>query len=220
MLSVHYEIQQRDKAHKMSQSSIAAFMLTAAVIELTPGPNMTYIAIVSAVHGWRAGAFVTAGVALGLSLIGIAVALGFNDVVSTHPIVYTALRWIGFAYLLWLAWDAWHNSNSAAIPTLTADDHRAFFRRGLITNILNPKAALFFIAVLPGFISAGAVMPQAALWLTAIYVGIATVVHTALSLVSGQIKRVLNHPRQIFLLHRGFALLLGAVAAWFLITTQ
>lgn len=204
----------------MDASSLAAFVLTAMVIELTPGPNMAYIAIVSAVHGWRAGAFVTAGVALGLSVIGIAVAIGFGEVVSTHPMVYAALRWIGFAYLLWLAWDAWRSSNAAAVPTLTADDHRAFFRRGLITNLLNPKAALFFIAVLPGFISAGAAMPQAALWLTAIYVGIATMVHAALSLAGGQIKRVLNHPRQVFLLQRGFALLLGAVAVWFLITTK
>jgi threonine/homoserine/homoserine lactone efflux protein len=204
----------------MDTSSLAAFVLTAMVIELTPGPNMAYIAIVSAMHGWRAGAFVTAGVALGLSVIGVALAVGFGEVVLTHPMVYETLRWIGFAYLLWLAWDAWRGSNATAVPTLTADDHQAFFRRGLITNLLNPKAALFFISVLPGFIPAGTAMPQTALWLTAIYVGIATMVHAGLSLAGDQIKRGLNRPRQMFLLQRAFALLLAAVALWFLMTTK
>ena len=94
------------------------------------------------------------------------------------------------------------------------------FRRGLITNLLNPKAAVFYIAVLPEFIrsDSGAVMRQTLL-LSLIYVAVATLIHAAIVALAGSLQSVLvtaNNRRSI---RRGFAVILVAIALWFALAT-
>ena len=86
---------------------LLAFAATALIVELTPGPNMAYLAALSLSKGVRAGAAAVAGVALGLSLSGIAAALGLAAIIDSSRFLYEVLRWGGVAYLLWLAWEGW-----------------------------------------------------------------------------------------------------------------
>ena len=89
----------------MSENSLLAFVLTVTLIELTPGPNMGYLAVLAASAGRRAGLAATAGVAFGLLGIGIASSLGLAAIVAASNPLYEALRWA--LYLLWLAWQGW-----------------------------------------------------------------------------------------------------------------
>jgi threonine/homoserine/homoserine lactone efflux protein len=94
-----------------------------------------------------------------------------------------------------------------------------YFWHGVITNLLNPKAAVFYIAVLPGFIIAGdAVMTQTAL-LTTIYVGVATLVHCLVVLLGSHYHPVMQHPRNEKIARVFFTLALIAVALWFAVST-
>ena len=86
--------------------TLLAFILTCLVIELTPGPNMAYLALLSASIGRRAGFAATLGVALGLLIVGLAAALGLAAVIANSRLLYEALRWAGVLYLFWLAWEA------------------------------------------------------------------------------------------------------------------
>ena len=154
-------------------------MLTCAIIEITPGPNMAYLAALSLSRGWRIGLAAVAGVALGLSVYGIAAALGVAAIIESSTLLYQALRWGGVIYLLWLAFNAWSSADDVASEGKPGHDHTraSAFRRGLITNLLNPKAEVFYVAVLPEFLdpSAGRIAIQT-LTLSAIYVAIATLI--------------------------------------------
>ncbi|MEZ5799562.1 MAG: LysE family translocator [Nitratireductor sp.] len=119
---------------------------------MTPGPNMTYLAIVAAGEGRRYGFMSVAGVALGLGLIGIAAALGITAVLQNSVLAWEILRWAGVLYLLWLAWEGWRGDNETVVGNHGQNRGWLHFRRGLVTNLLNPKAAIFYVAVLPAFL--------------------------------------------------------------------
>src|SRR3954465_1575458 len=82
-------------------SPLLAFALTAFIIEITPGPNMTYLAALSLSHGARTGFAAVAGIALGLMSYGIAAALGLAALIDSSPLLYELMRWAGVGYLVW-----------------------------------------------------------------------------------------------------------------------
>src|SRR6476659_2444436 len=85
---------------------LAAFILTSFIIEMTPGPNMAYLAVLGASRGRLAGFSAVLGVAF-VALLGIAVGLGGGSLVLNNRVVYESLRWAGALYLCWLAFDGW-----------------------------------------------------------------------------------------------------------------
>ncbi|HRF08651.1 MAG TPA: LysE family translocator [Xanthobacteraceae bacterium] len=201
-------------------SSLWAFALASLIIELVPGPNQTYLAALTLNHGMRAGFAAVAGIALGLAIYGIAAALGVAAIIHESPFLYQLLRWAGALYFLWLAWESWHDEPGDEAEGSRPDRALESFRRGLITNLLNPKAAIFYISVLPGFIvpDAISVFKQTAL-MSAIFVCVASATHVAVVLLAGQLYAYLDDPRFRVPFRRVIALVLVAVAIWFLITT-
>ena len=201
---------------------LLAFALTALIIEITPGPNMTYLAALSLSSGMRTGFAAVAGIALGLSTYGLVAALGLAAVIDSSPLLYGVLRWGGVAYLLWLAWEAWSSERETSPDATDGADGEPWiaFRRGLITNLLNPKAAVFYVAVLPEFIrpGAGSVMSQT-LALSAIYVAIATTIHAGIVALAGTLQSKIATPDNRRVLRRLLALALVAIAIWFALTT-
>ena len=202
---------------------LLAFALMSLVIEMTPGPNMAYLGALSLSQGVRSGLAAVAGIAVGLSVYGVAAAFGLSTVIGNSNFLYEALRWTGVAYLFWLAWEAWAAERGSA----TKDDDLHIispwtaFRRGLITNLLNPKAAIFYIAVLPDFVRTENGMATAqTLMLSAIYVGIATAVHLIIVLLASRIQSLIETPDKRRNIRRGLAVLLAFIAVWFVFSTQ
>jgi threonine/homoserine/homoserine lactone efflux protein len=87
--------------------SLVAFALTALIIEITPGPNMTYLAALSLSNGVRVGFSAVAGITLGLMTYGVIAALGLAALMTVLHCSYGLPRWGGVAYLLWLGWESW-----------------------------------------------------------------------------------------------------------------
>jgi threonine/homoserine/homoserine lactone efflux protein len=206
----------------ISTSPLITFALTSLVIEMTPGPNMAYLAALSLSQGVRAGLAAVVGVALGLSVYGAVAALGLSAAIENSSLLYEALRWGGVAYLLWLAWEAW-TSEAETSPEKAGDPNirpGQAFRRGLITNLLNPKAAVFYIAVLPDFVQVGkgSIVTQT-LMLSALYVGIATLVHLVIVLLASRLQNVVQTPDKRRTIRRVLALALAAIAIWFAFST-
>jgi len=196
-------------------ATLAAFALTSLVIELTPGPNMAYLALIAATEGRKSGFAAVAGVALGLGILGLAAALGLAAVIAGSELAYQLLRWCGVVYLLWLAWDAWTESGKAEDLAQAGSLLGLYFRRGLTTNLLNPKAAVFFIAVLPGFLPAAPGFGDT-LILSVTYVLVATAVHGGIVAIAGLAQDWLSDSRRTRLARRGMALALVGVAIWML----
>lgn len=202
----------------MNIELIFSYCLTSILIELTPGPNMAYLAIVSSRYGRRAGFAVTTGVAVGLFLIGIAAALGLAQLIHQSSMAYQILRWGGLAYLFWLAWDAWRDTeiiNGLESPS----SNTKFFLRGLLTNLLNPKAAIFYIAILPRFIYEDSNLDLQMAVLVCLYVGIATLIHLIIVSLASQTTVFLQSPAHRRLFSRTLAILLALVACWFVWST-
>jgi threonine/homoserine/homoserine lactone efflux protein len=203
-------------------SPLLAFALTALVIEITPGPNMTYLAALSLSSGMRTGFAAVAGIALGLMTYGVIAAFGLAAAIDHSPLLYGLLRWGGVAYLLWLAWEAWSGKEDIAPDAAGDGAARPWpaFRRGLITNLLNPKAAVFYVAVLPEFVraEAGSIVRQTLL-LSVVYVAIATLIHTTIVALAGSLQSTLDVASNRRTVRRVFALALVAIALWFAFTT-
>ena len=200
---------------------LASYVMTVLLIELTPGPNMAYLAALTLGAGRRAGLAAVAGVALGLALIGVAAAIGLAALVAANPAIWAALRWAGGLYLLYLAWETWRGDTETS-PAGTASLSRTnarYFSRGLITNILNPTAALFYVAIVPRFLPESGSTLGYGLGLTAISVAVATSIHLAIVLLAARLHPLLSQPGRMERTRHGLAIGLAAIAIWFLLTT-
>jgi threonine/homoserine/homoserine lactone efflux protein len=188
------------------------FAFAVLLIELTPGPNMAWLAALAAVEGRRAGLSAVAGVALGLLLNGTFAALGLTSLLAAVPQVWTGLRIAGAALMVWLAVETWRG---AATPT--KQHPRKPFVTGALINLLNPKAYLFFIVVAPQFLGGAALSLTNALLLALVSTGIATVIHLAIVLAGSRAHGWLSDPARTRLVRRIFAVIMLGVAATFLL---
>jgi threonine/homoserine/homoserine lactone efflux protein len=198
--------------------TIAAFALTAFLIELTPGPNMAYLALVAATEGRARGYAAVAGVALGLAVLGVLAAMGVAALIAASPLAYLVLRWAGVGYLLWLAWQGWRGAEQPEGETAAGSPLSVWFRRGLVTNLLNPKAAVFYVAVLPQFLLPGNAF-GASLLLATIYVAVATAVHAMIVTLAGSAHALLDDPVRERAVRRVLAVALVGVAGWLVLKT-
>ena len=193
---------------------LLSFFLTALVLEITPGPNMVWLALLTATAGRKVGILAVAGVALGLALQGALAAVGVAALLTAWPDLYTALHLAGVGFLVWLAWQSWCDAADPSHHLPGGGETGAEgFRSGLISNLLNPKAAVFFVTVLPGFIGKGAGV-EPALVLSAIYVAVATAIHAAIVVAAGGLQAWLADPGISARMHRIQALALVGVAVW------
>ncbi len=195
-----------------------SFIIASILIELTPGPNMTWLAVLGAARGRKTALAAVAGVGLGLSIAGAIAAVGMTTVLTQWPVLFQALRWIGTAYLLYLAWDAWQDADD---PEAAAQsDARQAFQQGLFSNILNPKAYLFYAAMLPQFLSATMTVATEIAKLTAVYVAIATLIHAGIAILSGSLAAFLKTSPKAITIRKILAVLIAVAAVWFFYSTK
>ena len=175
-------------------NEIAWFTLAALVLVLTPGPNMIYCISRTLVQGRRAGMVSLAGVLLGFTAHLLAATLGLTALLLAVPLAFDALRIAGAAYLLWLAWDALRPGGRSPFQAraLPADPTGKLFRMGLVTNLLNPKVAMFYVSFFPQFLhpESGSVLVQS-LQLGAIQILVSGTVNTLLILGAARISAFL-----------------------------
>ena len=201
------------------QSPLIAFVLTSLIIEMTPGPNMAYLAVLGASRGRIAGFAAVVGVALGLALLGVVVGLGGGSLILHNRVAYESLRWAGALYLCWLAHDSWKAGRQPVETAPVSQSRFMHFRRGFVTNLLNPKAALFFIAVVPEFIAGSAPSLRELAVLVSIYVAVATFVHGLIVLLAGTLQAFLAAPQRRKMAGNVFAVVLFLVAVWLFVSS-
>jgi threonine/homoserine/homoserine lactone efflux protein len=174
----------------ISIAAATGMALVALGMVLTPGPNMMYLVSRSVSQGWRAGFVSLAGTFVGFLVYMSMANLGLAAVFLVVPWLYTALKFAGAAYLLWLAWKALRPGGTSAFDTrsLPRDSAPKLFRMGLVTNLLNPKAAIMYLALIPQFIdqAAGHVIAQG-FQLGAVQIAVSMIVNAAIILAAGAI---------------------------------
>lgn len=171
-------------------SSLAAFALIALGMVLTPGPNMIYLISRSISQGPIAGLISLGGVALGFVFYMLCAAFGITALVMAVPYAYDALRFAGALYLLYLAWQAVKPGGRSPfqVMQLPKDSPKRLFVMGLMTNLLNPKAAVLYLSLLPQFINPehGSVLSQSVV-LGFTQIAISITVNAMIALMAGAI---------------------------------
>lgn len=176
-----------------SATTLLGFAAVALAMVLTPGPNMIYLIGRSITQGRFAGYVSLLGVAAGFVVYMLAAAFGITALLFAVPHAYDALRFAGAAYLLWLAWQALRGPGMPLRPgPLPAHGTRKLFLMGLLTNLLNPKIAALYLALLPQFIdpAAGDVLGQS-LMLGMVQIAVSVAVNATIVLLAGGVAAFL-----------------------------
>lgn len=173
--------------------SLATFTLAATLIVLLPGPD-TLVVVRSIVRGGRHSGILTAlGNLCGLAIWVMAAALGLAAMLKASEIGYDVLRVVGAGYLVWLGIQAWRSRGRVELPS-----HGGVlgtgFRAGILTDLLNPKVGVFFVAFLPGFIPQGDPVGLVSLLLGGIFVVLTALYWVALLGVAGRVSRWMGTP--------------------------
>ncbi len=144
----------KDSDPMLSLTEIAWFALASLLLALTPGPNMIYCVSRTLIQGRRAGLISLGGVLMAFLVHLFAAALGLTALLLAVPLAFDAIRMAGAAYLLWLAWQAVRPGGNAPFEArvLPTDPPAKLFRMGFLTNLLNPKVAMFYLSFFPQFI--------------------------------------------------------------------
>jgi threonine/homoserine/homoserine lactone efflux protein len=194
-------------------SDLGLFALAALVLVLTPGPNMIYCISRTLSQGRGAGLLSLAGVLLGFLVHLLAAAFGLTALLMAVPMAFGLIKMAGAAYLLWLAWQSVRPGGAGPFQPreLPADPPGRLFRMGLVTNLLNPKVAMFYLSFFPQFLrpEEGSVLLQS-LQLGAVQIAVSGLVNALLILGAAGITAFLSRSRGWLAAQR---YLMGAVLA-------
>jgi threonine/homoserine/homoserine lactone efflux protein len=195
---------------------LLAFALVCLSLVLTPGPNMMYLVSRSICQGPKAGLVSLLGVALGFLVYLFATAVGLSALLAAAPLAFDAIRVAGAVYLASLAWQALKPGGRSAfqVRELPPDPPRRLIAMGFFTNLLNPKAAMLYLSLLPQFIdvSHGSVLTQS-LILGVLQISISVTFNGLIALGAGSIAGLLQrHPTWSLVQRWAMGLVLGALA--------
>ncbi|MGB3625598.1 MAG: LysE family translocator [Henriciella sp.] len=195
----------------------AAFLIAMAIVELTPGPNMGWLTTLSARRGRKAGFLAIIGITLGLSVQLILAATGMATLIAGHDWLYETIRWAGVVFMLYLAWEAFSDTGESSPGSA---DGLEGLGRGFVANLLNPKALVFYIAIVSQFAScARAPLALQILLLGSLHILISVIVHTAIVVLGASIGDRIAAMRRSTGVRAAFALALVGIAIWIAFST-
>ena len=194
-----------------------AFLLTTLVVVATPGTGALYTVAAGLVHGSRAAAVAALGCTLGIVPHMLAAVTGLAAVLHSSAVAFQTLKYLGIAFLLYLAWSMWRD-DSEFVPVKQPAARPGTWRivgTAVAVNLLNPKLTLFFFAFLPQFVSPAEGSPVAQmLWLSAVFMAMTFVVFAGYGVFAATVRdHVTRRPRVVTWLRRTFAVSYVALAA-------
>jgi threonine/homoserine/homoserine lactone efflux protein len=201
-----------------------AFLLTTLIVVATPGTGALYTVATGIAHGAKASVVAAVGCTLGIVPHTLAAVTGLAAILHSSALAFQTLKYLGVAYLLYLAWLSWRDKSELvpdAGPVQTPSARR-LVGTAVAVNVLNPKLTLFFFAFLPQFVDSGA--PGAVLqmlWLSGIFMGLTFVVFAIYGVFAAGVRsHVIARPRVVTWMRRTFAASYVALAARMAVTAR
>ena len=192
-----------------------AFLSAAVLLNLSPGPDIAFILGHTMKSGKRAGFSALFGVWSGAGLHVLMAALGLSAVLAASAAAFSAVKWIGAAYLVWLGIQALRASGGGGLVKAAGEKMPVakIYRQGILVSLLNPKVAIFFLAFLPQFVVEGAGPTWAQLMLHGgLIIVVAAFIEPPLILLGGRLADALRNNQRIGLwLDRGLGTLFVAL---------
>jgi threonine/homoserine/homoserine lactone efflux protein len=185
-----------------------AFLVTALVIVATPGTGALFTIAAGLARGTRAAVLAAFACTLGTVPHLLAAITGLAAVLHASGVAFRTIKYLGVAYLLWMAWATWRDTGALHVDDAPgAGSRRAVIVSGITVNLLNPKLTIFFFAFLPQFVPAGSAHATAhMLALSGVFMALTFVVFAAYGAVAGTLRdRVLSRPRLVDRIRKTFA---------------
>ena len=192
------------------------FLLTSLIVVMLPGTGVIYTVSMGLLSSRRASLAAVVGCTLGILPHLLVSILGLSAVLHLSEQAFMVLKYLGAAYLLYVAWSMWRESGELSLEMPGVRLRLGSVAvKGFLINILNPKLSMFFIAFLPQFVPVASPSPALhLLLLSGVFMLITLVVFTLYGLFAGAVREyVLNSPRIMVRLQRGFALSFAALGA-------
>jgi threonine/homoserine/homoserine lactone efflux protein len=184
---------------------LLAFLGAACVLTVTPGVDTAMVLRAATVDGRHSAVFASIGIALGCLIWGAAVSLGLGTILRASDLAYTIVKSAGAAYLLWLGaklvLKPRAELDASTVPPVSAG-LRSAFRRGFLTNLLNPKIGVFYVTFLPQFVPVGANIARYSFSLAVLHVALTLAWFAALITATMPLDKVLRSPKAIRMLDR------------------
>lgn len=201
------------------KTAFLTFLLAALMLNIAPGPDMLYVIGRSVGQGRKAGIVSSLGVFVGCWIHILAAAFGIAALLHSSPMAFNVVRYAGATYLIYLGIKMIAQKSNLASQQLKPESLASIFRQGAVTNMLNPKVAIFFLAFLPQFINAqrGSVVLQI-IFLGLIFNVGGTLVNLAVSYAGGTLGELLRRNQRFARMQQWFTGLvfigLGLRLAW------
>ncbi|TCT05642.1 LysE family translocator [Aquabacter spiritensis] len=181
-----------------------AFLAAATLLTVTPGADTAMVLRTAACEGPRAARFAAGGILAGCLIWGAAVSLGLGALLQASEVAYAAVKWAGAGYLIWLGATllAWPRRTLASDAPAARREGLAAWRRGFLTNMLNPKIGVFYVTFLPQFIPPGASVAAFSFFLAAVHVALTVLWFAVLIGAAVPLRRALSRPALVQALDR------------------
>ena len=197
-------------------TDLTTYLIGTVAIVLMPGPNSLYVLSVVAGRGVRSGYAAACGVFAGDSILMLLAATGAAALMRTHPFLFSALKYLGAAYLAWVAYNLlrgalkkWRTTNAELVPKVSDSSHP--FKKAIVLSLLNPKAILFFMSFFIQFVDPGYAYPALSFLTLALILQVCSFLYLSTLIMAG--SRIADAFRRR---RRLSAALTGGVGALFL----
>ncbi|HCS61612.1 MAG TPA: lysine transporter LysE [Microbacterium sp.] len=185
-----------------------AFLLTTLVVVATPGTGAVYSIAAGLSRGTKAGIIAAFGCTLGVIPHMVAAITGLAAILNASAIAFQTIKWLGVAYLLYLAWQTLRDKSAIQIDKVAAPvSFWRVIRTAVLINLLNPKLTIFFFAFLPQFVRAGE--PSGTwhmVWLSLVFMALTFVVFALYGVFAATMRNhVITRPKVMAWLRRTFA---------------
>jgi threonine/homoserine/homoserine lactone efflux protein len=184
------------------------FLLTSLIVVVAPGTGVLYTVATGLRQGRRASVVAASGCTLGILPHMLAAITGLATLLQASAAAFETIKYLGVAYLLWMAWQALRHKNALRLETDDGEDSSTrLIVSAILLNLLNPKLPIFFLAFLPQFIAAGAPHPVLDMTrLSLIFMAMTWVVFVGYGVFAAAMRRhVLSRPRVLTWLRGAFA---------------
>ncbi len=198
------------------------FLLTSLIVVLIPGTGVIYTVSTGLFLGWRASVAAAFGCTFGILPHLLASILGLSAILHMSAVAFVCVKYVGAAYLLFLAWSMWRDTGGLKFNTSSKKSMGQIIIKGFLINILNPKLSMFFLAFLPLFISPDTLSPMVEMFiLSAAFMAMTLVVFILYGILANLIREfVVNSPKTIVWLQRSFATVFAALGVKLALSDQ
>jgi threonine/homoserine/homoserine lactone efflux protein len=173
----------------MQPATVLVFAATVLPLVCTPGPDILFVASQGLSGGARAALRANFGVLLGYAMHALLAAFGVAALVAASPLLFEILRWVGVAYLVYLATRLIRSAFHPGPLSLAKIPDDALVRRGFLTSFLNPKGLMVYFAILPNFVTSGDGIALQAIVLSAIFIALCGIIYGAVGLAVSSVAR-------------------------------